>query len=136
MQTIFPGTHEFPLSTWCLSLQVRFDADVYDVTWNDANINCHTCGKNMYPFRYHSLATCGSGYGRTASYNHIARDITEQVLVASGIPFRLEKIGILPDADNCPGDIFVSTAAGFTDASFRSAAIDLEINCATPDYDK
>lgn len=109
------------------------DAAVYDLPIEDAHINCHTCGKNMDPFGYHSLANCASGYGRTVRHNHVSRDIREQALVASGIPSRLEETGLLPDADDRPGDICVTSAAGCTEESFHSTAFDLTVHVSMPD---
>lgn len=43
---------------------------------------------------------------------------------------------LLPDADDHPGDIYVTSDAGCTDRSFKCAVFDFTVHGATPDFAK
>ena len=135
-QTILPGQHELPSSTWCMWIQVWLGAPVYDLPIHGHNLNCHTCGKFMDRFGRHALGTCGTGFGRTARHNRIMHVLREEALVQSGIPSRREEIGLFPGADDRPGDIYVTNDAGCTDAGYTSAAFDFTVHGAMPDNGK
>lgn len=53
----------------------------------------------------------------------------------ASIPSRREELGLLPDADDRPGDIYVTTEAGCSDASYSSAAFDFTGHGPIPDSD-
>ena len=95
-------------SIWCMWLHVWLGSSVYDPSIDGAHLLCLNCGKVMDPFGRHSLSNCGSGYGRTARHNTVAKVSREEALVESGIRSRREETGLFPDADDLPGDIYVT----------------------------
>ena len=123
-QTILPGEHELPSSSWCLWLQVWLGAVVYEAPANGSALRCHQCHKTMDQLGIHSLGNCLSGYGRTARHNRVAVALRQTALIASGISSRREETGLFPDAEDRPGDIYITSEAGCTESTYKSAAID------------
>ena len=91
------------------------------------------CGKQMDRLVRHALGNCANGYGRTARHNRLVHVVRDEALVQSGIPSRREEIGLLPGADDRPGDIYIPSDAGCTDAAYTSAAFDFTVHGAIPD---
>ena len=84
-------------------------------------------------FGWHSLGNCPTGYGRTARHNSSAGALKREGIQAAGISSRREENGLMPDADDRPGDIYVTTAAACSDAAFSSAAFDFTVHGEIPD---
>ena len=84
----------------------------------------------------HSLGNCRSGYGRTARHNFVAVALRQTALIASGIPSRREETGLLPNAEDRPGDIYITSEAGCTESTYKSAAIDVTVRGGVPDGGK
>ena len=81
---------------------------------------------------WHSLDNCPTGYGRTARHNSGAGALQREEIKSSGIPSRREENGLMPDADDRPGDIYVTTASACSDAAFSSAAFDFTVHGEIP----
>ena len=62
-------------------------------------------------FGWHSIGNCPTGYRHTARHNSGAGALQREGIQAAGIPSRREENGLMPDADDRPGDIYVTTAA-------------------------
>ena len=87
----------------------------------------------MDRFGAHPLGTCDTGYGRTARHTSGARALQHEAMDLSGVPTRREELGLLPDADDRPGDIYVTTEAGCSERGYTSAAFDFTVHGAVPD---
>ena len=132
-QDILPGKHELTSETWTLWLQYWLGAAIYDQQLDGCKPRCKNCGQRMDRFGWHSLGNCKSGYGRTARHNSGAGALQREGIHSAGIPSRREELGLLPDADDRPGDVYVTTSAGCTDAAYSSAAFDFTVRGAIPD---
>lgn len=56
-----------------------------------------------------------------------------RLFVFGGIPSRREEIGLFPDAEDRPGDIYVTTETGCTARGHTYAAFDFTVHGAVPD---
>lgn len=84
----------------------------------------------MNRFGRHSLANCGTGYGRSAHHNKIATVAREEALFASGVSSRREQAGLLPDADDRHSDMGVTTKAGDSEPTFSFADFNFTVHGA------
>ena len=94
-------------------------------TWTDASPVAGTAGRLW-------TSSAGTGYGRTARHKTGAGALQREGIQAAGIPSRREENELMPDADDRPGDIYVTTAAACSDAAFSSAAFDFTVHGEIP----
>ena len=87
----------------------------------------------MDRYGWHSLGNCRTGYGWTARHNSGAGALQREGFQACGIPSRREELGLMPDSEDRPADVFVTTAAGCSEAAYSSAAFDFTVRGAIPD---
>lgn len=80
-QTILPGQHELPSSTWCMWLQIWLGAAVYHLPIKGENLTCIKCYKVIDLFGGNFLANCDTYYVRTARHNKLARVLRDKVFV-------------------------------------------------------
>lgn len=82
----------------------------------------------MYLCIWHSSGNFETGYGLTERHKSGAGAIQRESIQAAGITSRPEKNGLIPDADDRPGDVFVTTSAGCSDTAYSSAVFDFTVH--------